>query len=287
MMLFSFPEQDALAERLGITRGKWEWRHFPDGESYVRVLSQVQGRKAIILCSLNQPDAKLLPLVFLASVLRQLGAARVTLLSPYLGYMRQDKAFQPGEAITSEIIAPLLSRYIDALVTIDPHLHRHASLSELYGCECSVLSAAPLIGQWVKQQVAAPLIIGPDAESSQWVEQAAAKADAPYVVLQKQRRGDREVSIDLPDISQYAGRTPVLVDDIISTAATMIKTLGLLGKAGFSGAVCAATHGLFAGDAYGALQRAGAAQIITTNTVAHASNAIDVSTLLGQGLYSP
>jgi ribose-phosphate pyrophosphokinase len=133
MILFSFPEQAILGKAMGLEQGAWEWRHFPDGESYVRVDSHVKGKTVAILCSLNQPDIKTLPLIFLTRTLKEMGAARITLIAPYLGYMRQDKRFKEGEAVTSDIFAALLSPYIDALITIDPHLHRRPCALD---CSC-------------------------------------------------------------------------------------------------------------------------------------------------------
>lgn len=280
MILFAFPEQAALTNTIGLEQGDWQWQHFPDGESYVRVVSDVKGKETTILCSLNQPDAKALPLMFLARTLRELDVTRITLIAPYLGYMRQDKRFQKGEAVTSEIFASLLSHYIDALVTIDPHLHRYHRMEEIYDCECTVLSTAPLMTQWIKQNITKPLIIGPDAESEQWVKEVAVSANAPYIILQKTRHSDREVEITLPDIAAYHNRLPVLVDDIISTAGTMIKTVGLLKAQGFAEIACLATHGLFAGDAYKKLQQAGARRVVTANTVLHPSNRLDIVPLL-------
>lgn len=278
--LFVFPEQEALGRSLvaagGFAEGKWEWRHFPDGESHVRVVSDVKGEEVVILCSLNQPDAKTLPLVFLVRTLKELGAAKVTLVAPYLGYMRQDTRFQEGDAVTAPIFAALLSPHIDALVTVDPHLHRIARLEDIYECPCTVLSAAPLMAEWIGAHVARPLIIGPDMESEQWVADVARTVDAPYVILHKTRKGDREVEIILPDMAAHKDRMPVLVDDIISTAGTMIKTVTLLRGQGFPQVACLATHALFAGDAYVQLQAAGAGPIVTANTVVHPSNGMDV-----------
>ena len=285
MILFPFPEQIPLAKAMGYQLGDWEWRKFPDEESYVRVISEVRGKTVAILCSLNQPDTKALPLIFLAHTLKELGAAKIVLVAPYLGYMRQDKRFHDGEAVTSEIFAPLLSRYIDSLITIDPHLHRHHRLKEIYSCDCSALSATPLMIEWIKKNVQKPLIVGPDAESEQWVKEVAGGAHAPYIVLEKIRHGDRDVEIVLPDTGQYRDHTPVLVDDIISTAATMIKAVGLLQKQQFSGIICVATHGLFAGNAYTELQRAGASRMVTANTIPHVSNGFEVVGLLAEQLH--
>jgi ribose-phosphate pyrophosphokinase len=285
MIVFSFPEQQELAGHLGFEQCEWQWRQFPDGESYVRVLSDVKGREVAILCSLNQPDAKTLPLLFLAATLKKWGAAKITLIAPYLAYMRQDKAFNCGEAVTSDLFAALLSPFIDALITIDPHLHRHTRLTQIYSCDCKALSAAPLMAEWIKTNITNAVIIGPDAESEQWVKTVATLADAPYVVLQKNRLGDREVQIQLPDIATYKNHVPVLVDDIISTAGTMIKTVTLLQAQSFATIICLATHALFAGDAYEALVKAGAAKIVTTNTVKHQSNGIAIASLFKKSLH--
>lgn len=279
-LIFTFPDQAALAANMHLSIGQWEWRQFPDGESYVRVLSEVRSEEAIILCSLNNPDPKTMPLLFLARTLKEMGAGKITLVAPYLGYMRQDKRFHDGEAVTSDIFASILSPFIDALITIDPHLHRHHALEEIYRCECKALSAASLMAEWIKTNRSKALIIGPDMESEQWVSQVAQTVDSPYVILEKIRHGDRNVEITIPDVAKYQGYQPVLVDDIISTAGTMIKAAGLLRQQGLADITCLATHGLFAADAYSQLQKAGVKAIVTANTIPHESNGLDVAAMV-------
>lgn len=282
-ILFLLPGNEALgttlATTLGSGRGEISLRHFPDGESYVRVLSDVKGEQAVVVCTLHRPDEKLLPLLYLCRVLKDLGAASVTLVAPYLSYMRQDKAFQPGEAVTSAYFAALLSSFTDGLVTIDPHLHRRSSLQEIYTVPCEVLHASSLISAWIKRHVKDPVLIGPDGESEQWVSVVARDAGAPFTVLEKTRLGDTEVRVTMPHVERYTDRTPVLVDDIISTARTMIETVGHLKVMGLKAPWCIGTHGVFAGRAYEDLLAAGAARVITCNTIPHPSNAIDVSSL--------
>ena len=111
--------------------------------------------------------------------------------------MRQDRRFKPGEAITSRQTAELLSNAFDWLVTVDPHLHRYGSLSEIYRIPTHVVHATPLISKWIREHVANPLIIGPDSESEQWVSAVANDAGSPYSVLEKVRRGDRDVEISV------------------------------------------------------------------------------------------
>lgn len=283
-ILFALPGNEELATTLatvlGTARGELSLRHFPDGESYVRVLSDVQGAEAIVVCTLHRPDEKLLPLMYLCRVLKDLGTSTITLVAPYLSYMRQDKAFQPGEAVTSVYFAALLSSFADKLVTIDPHLHRRSSLQEIYSIPCHVLHASSLISAWIKKHVKDPLLIGPDSESEQWVSVVARDADAPFTVLEKTRLGDADVRVTVPHVERYADRTPVLVDDIISTARTMIETVGHLKTMGLKAPWCIGTHGVFAGTAYEDLVAAGAARVITCNTIPHPSNAIDVSSLV-------
>src|SRR5262249_38616457 len=153
-------------------------------------------------------------------------------------FMRQDSRFQPGEGVTSTYFAHLLSGAVDWLVTVDPHLHRWGSLDAIYTIPCRIARAAPAIAAWVRREVGRPLLVGPDAESEQWVAAVAALCDAPFLVLEKVRRGDRDVEVSPPDVARHDGRTPVLVDDIISTARTMIATLRHLSAAGAPAPVC-------------------------------------------------
>ena len=185
----------SLAEKLGVEVGHVETRKFPDDETYLRLLANPEGRPVAVVCTLDHPNDKLLSLLFAAATARDLKASSVGLVSPYLAYMRQDRRFKPGEAVTSREVARLLSGAFDWLVTVDPHLHRYDSLGEIYAIPTRVIRAAPLISEWIKKNIANPLIIGPDSESEQWVAAVANDAAAPHSVLEKTRLGDREVVI--------------------------------------------------------------------------------------------
>lgn len=264
-----------LAQPLDAAVGQLALRSFPDGEIYLRFDSALHGQTAAIVCTLDHPNDKILSLLFAAATARELGAAKIGLVAPYLAYMRQDRRFKPGEAVTSREIARLLSETFDWLVTIDPHLHRYGSLNEIYSIPSKVVHATPFISQWTKANILNALIIGPDSESEQWVSMVAKDAGAPYTVLEKTRRGDRNVEISIKNLADLGGRTPVLVDDIISTGHTMLEAIRLLKTRDGPAPVCLAIHGLFADDAYEAMIGAGA-RVITCNTVPHPSNAVDV-----------
>lgn len=285
-LLFALPGNErfctALAGAMHGKPGTLEYRRFPDGESYVRLATDVAGRDVALVCTLDAPDEKTLALLFAARTARELGARRVGLVAPYLAYMRQDMRFRPGEAITSTHFAELVSQAFDWLVTADPHLHRRRSLSEIYSIPTRTVRCAPLLAAWIKAEVPAAWIVGPDVESEQWVAEVAAAASAPFATLRKTRHGDRNVEIELPDLARWRGRTPVIVDDIISSARTMIVACRRLREAGFAAPVCVGIHAVFAGEAWSDLRQAGAARIATTNTIAHPSNAIDVTGLVAR-----
>jgi ribose-phosphate pyrophosphokinase len=278
------PLAAALATRLRAEPGACTLRPFPDGEAYVRILTPVASREVVLACTLDRPDTKVLQLLLLAATARDLGATRVGLVAPYLAYMRQDHRFQPGEGVTSAYFGRLLSAVLDWLVAVDAGLHRHASLAAVYTIPALALRAASLLAAWIRTEVAAPVLVGPDVESAQWVAEAASAADLPYLVLEKTRHGDRDVEIAVPGIRRWPGRTPVLLDDIVSTGGTMAATIAHLRRLGTPPPVCVAVHAVFAGRAHEELLAAGAARVVTTNTIPHASNAIDVRELLADGV---
>jgi ribose-phosphate pyrophosphokinase len=283
-ILFPFPGNEELTlsikNLLGYEMGDMTLRHFPDGESFVKIGANVRGKDLAIVCSLDRPDQKAMALMFFAQSAKELGATQVGLIAPYLGYMRQDTRFHEGEAVTSAIFAQFLSAQVDWLVTINPHLHRYKSLEEIYTIPCKTLQSADLIASWITTNVEKPFLIGPDEESTPLVSAIASKIRVPFIVLKKIRHGDKDVEIALPNIEKYKSHTPILIDDIISTGRTLIEIIVKLHNAGMDPPVCIGVHSVFTDGAYETLKNAGVSKIITSNTISHISNAIDVSSLL-------
>lgn len=282
-ILFSLCK-NSLPRLYDCEEGEIIFHTFPDGESYIKINTPVLDRKVIFFTNLAQPNEKILPLIFAANTAKKLGAKDIGLIAPYLPYMRQDKAFQPGEGITSQYFAKLISQNFNWLMTVDPHLHRYHSLNEIYSIPTYVWHATEIISKWIKENIKKPLIIGPDQESEQWASEIANMAHAEYVVLNKTRRNDRSVEIALPSLHQYKNHQAVLIDDIISTARTMIETIKKLKHQNMAPPVCIGVHAIFAGNAYQDLQAAGAEKIITCNSIPHFSNALDLSPLLADSL---
>ncbi len=278
------PFAEALAQQLDMEWVPVELHRFPDGESLVRMCARLAGRDCVVFCTLKNPDSIVFPLLSAAYTARELGARSIGLLAPYLAYMRQDKRFHTGEAVSARPFAQLVSSHFDYLVTVDPHLHRYHRLDALYRTPCTVVSAVPLMAEWIRRNVEKPLLVGPDEESLQWVGAVAELADAPFVVLRKIRHGDSDVDIEVPDLEALRGRTPVLVDDILSTGHTLSKTVATLLQRGFRAPVCLAVHAVFAGEAERLLADAGAERLVTANTIEHPSNAVDVAAPIAHAL---
>jgi len=273
------PLVESLSTAIGGQRGEFNARRFPDGESYLRVSSAIENRPCVVIADLSHPDEKYLPLIFLLETLRELGASTVGLIAPYLSYMRQDRRFIDGEAVTSRIFARSLSQSVDWLVTVDPHLHRYHSLDEIYSVPSRVVQGAPALAHWLKAQTNV-LLVGPDSESEQWVSNIATFSEHPYVIGKKQRFGDRHVEVMLPNINEFRDRTAVIIDDVISSGQTILECVKTLRSKGIDNIQCVAVHGIFADHSDKTLLASGLGQLVTSNTIPHSSNAIDMTSQL-------
>lgn len=286
-LLLAFDDESAAAGRLAACLGI-DWalvqRHrFPDGESRLRLPPRLPA-ELLLLRGLHQPNDKLVELLIALPAARALGAQRIVLVSPYLAYMRQDMAFTPGEAVSQRHIATLLAGQVDGLVTVDPHLHRIASLDEVMpGCRSLALSAAPLLGAHIASMLPGALVLGPDEESMQWVAAAARPQGLDHAVCRKQRFGDREVRVVLPEIA-LAGRAVVLLDDVASTGSTLVEAAQAVAAAGAASIDVAVTHGLFVGDALAQLHAVGVRHVWCSDAVPHPAAVVSLAPLLADAV---
>ena len=286
-LLLAFDDEAGLAGRLaqalGCACAIIERHRFPDGESRLRLPPLLPAR-VVILRGLHQPNAKLAELMLTAAGARELGAEHLTLVSPYLAYMRQDMAFTPGEVVSQRHLGHALAAWFDAVITVDPHLHRVATMDEVVpGRRGVALTAAPLLGAWVARQVPGALLLGPDEEAAQWVRRAADENGLDHAVCRKQRHGDHDVEVALPSVP-VQGRAVVLFDDVASTGRTLAMAARGALAAGAASVDVAVTHALFVGDAMSALREAGVRHVWSSDCVPHESNAVSVVPLLSAAL---
>jgi ribose-phosphate pyrophosphokinase len=286
-LLLAFDDETALAEGLaratGCALARIERHPFPDGECRFRLPAVLRERVAV-LRGLQQPNQRLAELLIVAPAARELGARQLTLVCPYLAYMRQDMAFQPGEAVSQRHVGAALAAWFDRVITIDPHLHRVASMDEvLPGRRGTALSAAALLGEWAARHAQRPILLGPDDEAAQWVRAAALAQRLEHGTCRKQRHGDRAVTVTLPEMA-FEGREVVLIDDVASTGRTLIAAAVALFGRGAQAVDVAVTHALFVDDAIALLRDAGVRHVWSSDSVAHPSNAVSVAPLLAAAL---
>ncbi len=272
-----------LASDLGYNYQPIRAHRFPDGEYRVSVPTQPPSH--IIICqSLDHPNDKLIELLLAIQTLRPAGVKRVSLVAPYLCYMRQDKAFHPGEAISQQIIGHFLADLVDDLFTVDAHLHRVDMLQQAVPLKNAInLSAAPALGEFLLQHDLHPLLLGPDSESQQWAQQIAEVGGFDWAVANKQRSSDVDVRITLPNID-FQNRVVVLVDDVISSGHTLAQATRELQKAGASKICCLVTHALLADGALDLLHQVGINDIWSSDSISHPSNVIHLADMLASEL---
>ena len=272
-----------FAETAGFTSAVVNRHRFPDGELKLRLPASLPA-KVIVYRSLVHPNEKLIELLFVAQTARQLGASDLTLIAPYLAYMRQDIAFHEGEVVSQKVIGRFLAQVFDGLVTIDPHLHRVSTLEDASPVKRAItLSGAPLLGDYIAQQIPDAFLLGPDSESAQWIASAAKKHGFDHAACEKIRHGDKDVQVQLPAVD-LKGRRVVILDDVASSGRTLAKATHAALEAGASSVDVAVTHALFADDALQVIREAGVRHIWSTDCIAHESNVVSIAAILAEAL---
>lgn len=288
--IYTFPgyhqQGSDIAQQLGLCASEIKVHHFPDKESLVTLtnknLADKKPNHVILFLSLDYPNNKLIELYLTCKTLRKQGTQRISLIAPYLSYMRQDKSFHPGEVISQQLIGQYLSDLVDDIITVDPHLHRVKSLDQVFpGTNAIALTATSLLGEFVKALNKTVHLIGPDEESLQWVKNVAHISHSPYSVAKKERLGDTHVEVQLPDID-YKDQHIILIDDVISSGHTLAQAAIRLYSEGVKQVDAIATHALFSRDALSLLNSAKIKNVWTSDSITHATNQISLSKLLAQ-----
>lgn len=270
-----------IARQLGLIAAEIKIHHFPDKESLV-TLPDKKHNHVILYLSLDYPNNKLVELYLTCKTLRSEGTQRISLIAPYLSYMRQDKSFHPGEVISQQVIGEYLSDLVDDIITVDPHLHRVKSLDEVFPeTNAIALSATTLLGEFIKSLNKTVHLVGPDEESLQWVKNVAHISHSPYSVAKKERLSDTHVEVQLPEID-YNDQHIILIDDVISSGHTLAQAAIRLYSEGVKQVDAIATHALFSRDAIELLNSAKIKNIWTSNSITHATNEISLDKLLAQ-----
>jgi ribose-phosphate pyrophosphokinase len=279
---FTFAECEGLArgvaERLGCPLRPIDVHLFPDGESLVRARSDTS-RPALIFRSLDAPNEKLIELLFASDALRRQGVAEIGLVAPYLGYMRQDRVFEPGQSLSQHVVANLLGGAFDDVLTVEAHLHRIQALDEIFPCRAESISAAVAISDWLRTGPGPSVLVGPDSESEPWIRAIADNAGLKWTIASKHRHGDRDVDIDLPPLPADT-RNVWIVDDIGSSGTTLETIARILAERGVEKIGAIVVHALFSPDIPQRLREAGIGRLVSSDSVVHPSNEISLANTL-------
>ena len=284
--VFSFPEDISYARQIArflrVPIRRILTHEFPDGETLASIGQRRTRRDAILVRRLDHPNLKILDTLFVADALRRSGAREVTLAVPYFPYLRQDKVFHHGQALSAKVFGEIIGHSFDRVVTIDPHLHRLRTLRAAIPCRTCHLSAAQPIAQWVCINCPDAIVIGPDVESTGLVRDVAKAAGTDWIAGRKRRLADKRVIVEFDGLR--TPRSAVIVDDIGSTGVTLAAVAQTLRSHGYNSIDAVVVHPLFARGAIGRVRRAGVRRIVSCDTISHPTNAINTASLMAEAL---
>ena len=278
-----------LAALLGAELGEVEVSRFPDGETYVRVLAEVEGKRVVYVNSLQRgPNEALVETLLTLDALKDLGAREVHAVVPYMAYARQDERFKPGEAVSVATVAKLFRALgLSSIYTVDMHLHRIRDPSALFGASFRNLTGVRELAKHVKRHhpevLERAVVVGPDEEAEQWARVMAEELGTEYAVLEKKRLSATEVRIEAHG-ANVKGKVAVIVDDIISTGGTIIEAVRALRQLGCEAALVACVHPVLVGNAYAKLLKLQLLDLVGTDTVLSPISRVPIAPAIAEAL---
>src|SRR5437868_1107393 len=268
--IFCGSANEALTEEicafLGLDRGKATVTRFSDGEVYIQVMENVRGADVFVVQPTCFPvDEHLMELLLLVDALKRASARRITTVIPYYGYARQDRKDKPRVPVSSKLIADLLTTAgAHRALVVDLHAPQ---IQGFFNIPVDHLFASPvLVDYFKKMQLPNLTVVSPDAGGVERARFFAKKVDAALAIVDK-RRTDMNVAEVMHVIGDVRGRTCLIIDDIIDTAGTLVKTADALVSAGASKVYACASHPVLSGPAIERISKSQLEQVIVTNTI--------------------
>lgn len=278
---------------LGIERGKATVTRFSDGECYVQVLENVRGADVFVVQPTCFPvDEHLMELLLMVDALKRASARRITTVIPYYGYARQDRKDKPRVPVSSKLIADLLTTAgAHRALVVDLHAPQ---IQGFFNIPVDHLFASPvLVDYFRKKELPNLTVVSPDAGGVERARFFAKKIDAALAIVDK-RRTDMNVAEVMHVIGDVKGRTCLIIDDIIDTAGTLVKTAEALVSAGASKVFACASHPVLSGEAIERISKSRLEEVVVTNTIPLTRKALDepkirvksIAGLLGRAIQS-
>ncbi len=261
-----------------------EVKVFPDGEGKITLKGKPSKNKTIIVQSIFPPvDSNLIHALSLISKAKEY-SNEVVLVTPYLGYARQDKEFLPGEIITMKVLAKLFQGAgASKLFVVD--IHSKIGL-KYFKIKSKNISAVPDLARYFKKiNLKNPLVVSPDQGGKERAKEFAKEFGSEFIALKKQRnRKTGKVQIKTEGLDEVKKRDVILVDDIISTGGSIIKATEFLKKQKCKKVFVACTHALLINNAENKIKKSGVTRIISTNTIPGKTSVVDISNTIAKAL---
>ena len=260
------PLTDEVCAFLGLTRGQALVTRFSDGEAYVQIQENVRGADVFVVQPTCRPvDGHLMELLLMIDALKRASARRITAVIPYYGYARQDRKDQPRAPISSKLVADLLTTAgAHRALIVDLHAPQ---LQGFFNIPVDHLFASPVLVDYFKRASLLDLtVVSPDAGGVERARFFAKKMDAALAIVDK-RRVEMNVAEVMHVIGDVNGRTCLVIDDLIDTAGTLVKTASALMENGANAVYACASHAVLSGPAVQNISRSCIKEVVVTNTI--------------------
>jgi ribose-phosphate pyrophosphokinase len=284
MLVFGGEGSEAISgevsRALNSESGGLEIRDFPDGEKYVRVMPNVSGSECALIKSVRSND-DLMELLLCLDALRDQGAAPIHAVTPYLAYMRQDKRFKPGEALSAKTVLKLIHEFADTTATINCHFLSDAGEAVHEGIRFHNLDAISQLAGHIGLDCENPVFIAPDKGSLGFAKQGAHLMDCGFNHLTKTRHSGTEVEIGYKEL-EVEGKDVIILDDIISTGGTIVEAAKMIRRWKPKTVNVGCVHGLFLNG----VEKLGDVvdNVVATDTVGNPVAKVKVSNIIAEHL---
>ena len=268
--IFSGTANEPLAEEvchfLGMQRGQAQLTRFADGEAYVQIQENVRGADVFVMQPTCRPvDEHLMELLLMIDALKRASARRITAVVPYFGYSRQDRKDKPRAPISAKLVADLLTTAgAHRALIVDPHTPQ---IQGFFNIPVDHLFASPvLVDHFKKLNLPNLTVVSPDAGGVERARFFAKKVDAALAIVDK-RRVEMNVAEVMNVIGDVNGRSCLVIDDLIDTAGTLVKTAAALVENGATAVYACASHAVLSGAAVQNIQGSMIKEVVVTNTI--------------------
>jgi ribose-phosphate pyrophosphokinase len=256
----------AIGEHIGVKVGEAKLQRFADGEVYFQLLENVRGVDVFVVQPTCYPvDQHLVELLIMIDALKRASAARITVVVPYYGYARQDRKDRPRVAISAKLIADLLTTAgANRALFVDLHA---AQIQGFFNIPVDHLFASPVLVSYFRELALPNLtVVSPDAGGVERARFFAQKMGAPLAIVDK-RRTDLNVAEVMHVVGDVEGQTCLIIDDIIDTAGTLVKTADALYASGAIAVYACASHAVLSGPAIDRISNSRLEQLVVTDTI--------------------